>query len=130
MSSSSRKEEIRRLREATEREAAMRAPRDAADEIDCSGFGIRRAQVIRIPSFESAVAFDVRDHAQWIARALPADSTEAMTPHFPDLRLYRSNGLEAGTRTVSGYRAVEMPHAALAALLERLRQIAVPIASP
>jgi len=61
MRSDDRKEKLRAIRDAGERAAARARVRHPHEDIHYRGVGVRRVRVLRAPSFERTVAWEVRE---------------------------------------------------------------------
>jgi hypothetical protein len=62
VSSGDRKEKVRAIRDAEERAAARARVRHPYEDIHYRGVGVRRVQVLRAPSFDRTVAWEVREY--------------------------------------------------------------------
>lgn len=96
-----RAEDLERHREA------VSTPRDPRDDIHFAGVGVLLCQFVRMPSFTSAICFDIR-------RAPGGE-----------LRLFVADGTAPGARSVVGYSPVDAQEDVLARCLERLASIAL-----
>jgi hypothetical protein len=61
MSSRDRKDRLRAIRDAQERAAARARVRHPHDDISYPGVGLRRVQVLRAPSFDTTVGWEIRE---------------------------------------------------------------------
>jgi hypothetical protein len=113
---------LRRAQEAAhERDVAEATPRDLARDVSIRGIGFRRFQIARLPSFEPALSWDIRE----LPLSCSVDGSEPDAPN--ELRLYRSQGIEGGSRMLLGYREVPARSVALASVLEAVAAIHVPL---
>jgi hypothetical protein len=113
MSSRGRKAELQHIRDAETRERAVSTPRYPHTDISYAGVGRLRYQVAWWPPFEAGVVFDVR------------------SPSFDeDLLLFRSSSISSNERLLVGYRNIPADQKALAAFLERLKDVSLPLLPP
>jgi len=85
---------------ARERELVNTVPRDLHQDVSLPGIGLRRCQIARLPAFEVAVCWDIRE--------IPGDFDPGTSRDAGEraLRLYRSTGTAPGARTLIGFEEV------------------------